>query len=325
MTTTVIYGGIEVRWRVSPNLTGKHYLRSVPGLFILNPLEYISKYKEQGFIDIETNFTFKGDSFIETRGIIFGRTPQYQLKIEEAWDKVSDLFKFVKIYSLQYDLNYRHFHSFADAERLTKSNIAPKSVPYFGMHEHRYLTFLKWTDFIKIDKAKARGLQIPVHREIFLDAFSADFEGDYRKSILYFCMACETKLSEILFNKYEELKSKNKLPHSMSGPEGEKDPVYEILKKDKWQFKFKLHEQYIYLFGTSLLIENKTLYDNLCRLYNTRNKIVHEGEIKTPTSQLLTIDNSGSNQALDLAIDFFNWLGDESFQIFKNRKVIIVK
>lgn len=325
MTGTAIYGGIGVRWRISPKLKAKYYLKSVPGLFLLNPLEYISNYIEQGFVDIENDFTFKGESFIETRGIIFGRTPQYRLKTEDAWDKVAELFKFIKVYSLQYDLNYRHFHSFSDAERLMKSNVIPNTVLNFGMYEYRFATFLKWQDFIKIDKAKARGLQMPVHREIFLDAFSADFEGDYKKAILYFCMACETKLSEKLFNKYEDLKSKNKLPRAMKDSGGTKDPVYEILKRDKWQFKFKLHEHYIYLFGTSLLIENKTLYDNLCRLYHTRNKIVHEGEIKVPTNQLLTIDNSGSNLALDFSIDFFDWLGDKSFQIFKNRKMTIVK
>ncbi len=326
MSGLLVYGGIEVRWRITPGLTAKYNLKSIPGLSILNPLEYISTYNKYHFIDLESDVIFKEDGYIETKGILFARSPQFKLTTEATWDKVSELFRFVKAYSLQYDLNYKFFHSYSDSfGKVRKSNVLPDNVPEFGMHEHRYVTFLKWADFIKIDKLKARGQQIPVYREIFLDAASAHFENDYRKSILYFCMACETKVSEKLFDRYEELKKKGKLPHTINESGQTKDPVYEILKKDKWQFKFKIHEQYTYLFDKSIRTENKILYDNLLRLYNTRNKIVHEGEIKIPNNDLLTIDSSGSNKSFDLAIEFLNWLGDPSFKILSGRKFILVK
>lgn len=326
MTGLLVYGGISVRWKIRPKLTAKYFLKSIPGLFILNPLEYISTYNQQGFIDLESDFMFKGDAYLDTTGIIFGRMPQCKLKMEETWDQVSEFFKFIRVYSLQYDLNYKHFHSFIEPpDRLKKSNVLPDEINEFGLHEHRHLTTLTWTDLIKIDKIKARGQFIPVHREIFLDAASAHFENDYRKSILYFCMACETKVLEKLFDRYEELKAKGKLPHTINESGQTIDPVYELLKKDKWQFKFKLHEHYMYLFGTSIRTENKVLYDNLIQLYNTRNKIVHEGEIKVPKNDLLTIDSVGSNKSFDFAIDFASWLGDTSFKVFSGRKFIIVK
>ncbi|MCZ8216250.1 MAG: HEPN domain-containing protein, partial [Cyclobacteriaceae bacterium] len=263
---------------------------------------------------------------LDTTGILFGRTSQCRLKMEDAWDQVSELFKYIRVYSLQYDLNYKQFHSFFEPiERLRKSSVLPKEIHEFGLQEHRYLTNLTWTDFINIDKRKSRGQLIPVHREIFLDAASAHFENDYRKSILYFCMACETIVSEKLYEKYEELKKRRKLTHNINEAGQTKDPIYEILRKDKWQFRFKIHEQYTYLFNTSIRTEKRELYENLIKLYNTRNKIVHEGEIKVPNNDLLTIDSSGSNQAFDFTIEFWDWLGDTSFKVFSGRKYILVR
>src|SRR5258708_443931 len=122
MIELIVYGGIGVRWRIGPNLTAKYYLKSVPGLFILNPLEYISIYDKHGLVDIELNFMFKGEGYLDTAGIIFGRTSQFKLETEEAWDQVSEFFKYVRVFSLQYDLNYKHFHSFSDpVDKLKKT------------------------------------------------------------------------------------------------------------------------------------------------------------------------------------------------------------
>jgi len=187
------------------------------------------------------------------------------------------------------------------------------------------VTNLKWADFVKIDKAKSKGVLISIYREIFLDAVSAHFDYDYRKSILYFCMACETVVSAKLHERYEELKKKGKLKYTVSDSGLTKDPIYEILRTNKWQFKFKIHEHSLCLFDKSLKIDDQKLYDNLVKLYNTRNKIVHEGEIKLAKSNLLTIDKLGSNEAFDFTIDLFSWLGDKSLEIFKRRKFILVK
>jgi hypothetical protein len=278
-------------------------------------------YINQGFTDSGAGFTFKGDSFIETTGLIFGKTSKYNLDSEKGRQQLSELLKYMRTYSLQYDLTYNPKTTLSDAERLTKSRLPLQNRDELVMYEYQYATFLKWTDFTKIDKARSRGKAVPIHKEIFLDAFSAYFESDYRKAILYFCIACEIKLSEKLFVRYEELKKKDRLKHIVH-ESADQDFVYELLRREKWQFKHKLHEHYVYLFDRSLLTENKSLYDSLLTLYKTRNKIAHEG--KTNEDQL-AINSSGSSQALNFAIEFFDWLGDESLNIFKNQKEVLMK
>lgn len=80
MAALIIYGGIGVRWRISQKLTAKYYLKSIPGLFILNPLEYETIYKHHGFIDFEHDFTFKDESFFDTTGIVFPENTRLQTR-----------------------------------------------------------------------------------------------------------------------------------------------------------------------------------------------------------------------------------------------------
>jgi hypothetical protein len=137
-------------------------------------------------------------------------------------------------------------------------------------------------------------------------------------------MASEIHVSTIIENQYQTLLTKDKLKTALLNPStGEKkDPIFELLQENRWQFKNKLHQHFLYLFNRSLLVENKTLYDNLISLYETRNKIVHQGYIDGPNKRkLLALDRFGSGSAIDLTISLFSWLGDDSLMIFNNRKL----
>jgi hypothetical protein len=113
------------------------------------------------------------------------------------------------------------------------------------------LTFLHWTDLTQINKIRIGGKDIPIAKEIFLDAFEAHLRKDFRKSILYFAMACEISVSTVLETKYQTLLTKRKLKNAIKNPStgNYKDPVFDLLQENKWQFKTKLHQQFLYLFN----------------------------------------------------------------------------
>lgn len=104
-----------------------------------------------------------------------------------------------------------------------------------------------------------------------------------------------------------------------------KDPVFEVLQGNKWHFRFKLHEHFLYLFKRSLAIENRSLFEKVLKLYATRNKIAHEGYIKVPKNGLLNLNSDGSEEAFDIVIELFAWLGDSSLNIFRKRHLEIIR
>jgi hypothetical protein len=85
------------------------------------------------------------------------------------------------------------------------------------------------------------------------------------------------------------------------------DPVYEYLAKDD-KLKTLLHETALYVLGKSMLLENKTLYDQCIKIYRTRSKIAHGEPIK-PNDGCLPINHQGATQAIFWVIDTFRWFG----------------
>jgi hypothetical protein len=87
-----------------------------------------------------------------------------------------------------------------------------------------------------------------------------------------------------------------------------KDPVFDLISATDRMGRL-LHEQPLYLVRKSLLLENEALYAKALVLYNTRNKIMHEGG--PPDEQNpLPIDDRGAWTACNTARDVLAWFGD---------------
>lgn len=300
------FHGIVIRWKIKPNSSSLLALKSIPGLCILNPNAFSGCYKRNGSLP-ERPFRLNGGSvFVETSGLVIGMKSNYKfnpMQPDPLLNELKTLFQYVRSASLQYDIDYRWMGSFHVA---TKEDLASRRVPvvnqkYIGTQSSSMLTSLDWDDFVTLDKQLASGQSTSVESDLMMDAIDAHFSGDFRRSMLYFCMAAEVAVSSKL-----EIGAM-RLPAN--------DPIYKLLST-KWNFSHKLHEHYLYLFKKSLLQDDKDLYDELLKLYQTRNKIVHQGGgIQTA----LPFDRAGSDKAFDLVIQLFEWLGDKRLGVFKKR------
>lgn len=274
-------------------------------------------------------FKLKNEIFLRISGIIIGGNIKINGNKSEAvteiLNNVSNLFKDIRTITNQYDLDFRS-HSWmlqhGDFKpRMSRSKIEYSNIQEIGMAEYIFQTYFDWDEIKKIDKIRAKGILLPIYRELMLDSIEALLSQDYRKAILYACMACESNVSYKLLDKYLGLKKRKKLKYSFTNAKSGDidDPVYkELNKSDK--FSNKIHEQSLYILNKSLLVENEKLYQGMINMYKTRNKIVHEGEVKNyHDKNLLSIDEKGAEKAIEYSIGFFNWLGENDFDIFKKR------
>ena len=97
---------------------------------------------------------------------------------------------------------------------------------------------------------------------------------------------------------------------------GLKDPIFDHLNKTS-QIKFVLHEKLLYTTGKSLLIENESLYQSAIKLYNTRNKIVHNWKVENEKN-ILIIDSTGSKEAYNTVIKLACWLGFSHYDLIQD-------
>jgi hypothetical protein len=156
----------------------------------------------------------------------------------------------------------------------------------------------------------------PVFDTLLTDASRAGLEADYRHAILYAAMAVEVLARVHLDELYEQLLASPRpgnafRVHDVSMSNGQlkrTDPVYDVVANGT-DFKRLLHERPLYLLGRSLLVEKKPLFDLATRLYQTWNKIVHEGEPPETATHCLPLDRDGASQALRCASSVFAWFG----------------
>lgn len=301
-----VFHGIDIRWKIKPNSSSLLASKSIPGLCILNPYVFSGCYKRNGNLP-ERPFRLNGGAvFVETSGLVIGMKSNYKfnpMRPDPLLNELKNLFHFVRSASLQYDIDYRWMGSF---NVVTNEDLASRRVPvvnqkYIGTQSSSMLTSLDWDHLVTLDKQLASGQSTSVESDLMMDAIDAHFSGDFRRSMLYFCMAAEVAVSLKL-----EIGAK-RLPSN--------DPIYKLLST-KWNFRHKLHEHYLYLFKKSLLQDDKDLYDDLVKLYRTRSKIVHEGG---DSQTALAIGRTGSDKAFDMVIQLFEWLGDKRLGVFKKR------
>jgi hypothetical protein len=159
----------------------------------------------------------------------------------------------------------------------------------------------------------------PIQEVLLLDAIAAHRERNFRTAILYAAMSTEVALGSVIDAAYERIIGNPidarfrvvGLPQA-GGRLVYKDPVYERLRS-RSDFSVLLHELPLYVLHRSLLMEDESLFQRAKRLYATRNKIVHSGELtEEDTIKLHLFDEAGSMDALKTAVHLFVWLGERT-------------
>ena len=75
-----------------------------------------------------------------------------------------------------------------------------------------------------------------------------------------------------------------------------------------------------------MLIEDESLYQKALRLYRTRNKIVHRGELPSADEgSLFKINESGAKEAMNCAKEVIKWFGVTEDYIIPGLGFIAVK
>lgn len=83
------------------------------------------------------------------------------------------------------------------------------------------------------------------------------------------------------------------------------DPIYDLLRKRN-DFSVKLHELPLYLVGHSLMLNDRATLDTLRRLYATRNKIVHAGQVD---ATVLSLSGESVVESWNAVQSLLLWLG----------------
>jgi len=97
--------------------------------------------------------------------------------------------------------------------------------------------------------------------------------------------------------------------HQAGGVTVRKDPIYERLQ-NRSDFTVLINELSLYVLGRSLLMEDQVLFASAKRLYSTRNRIVHSGELpENDSNSTYSLDEGGAMASLRTAVSLFAWLG----------------
>jgi len=157
------------------------------------------------------------------------------------------------------------------------------------------------------------GFSPPASVLVMLDALLAAVDQDFRKALLYSAIAVESLASTTLAEAYDHVLATNdkrcrvvEIPVS-GGRNARKDPIYESLGEDN--FSRMLHERPLYLLGRSLSLEDPATFTKALKLYKTRNKLAHVGEVPL-SAEAFEVSEEGARAGLQTATQVLNWLGD---------------
>ncbi len=277
---------------------------------IINPLLISDEYFARGFIG---NFImYNKKVFFSTKGIILKTNNNQRPNTAESYkiaDLVAEYLVNLRYASRQVRISLNDFIQSIISEPTIKLTHNPLPSP-----QHRIIPV--WQSHIStaIDKQKLlsaealmnKNIKMQPHNEIALDAYESYMGGDYRKTILYSAMSMEMLLNlqhDLSYKKIISSKSINKKYRvkKLSNEIFNREPVLEnLMKSARYNFKMLLHEVPLYIYNYTFRYENQRLYEDINILHNTRNKIVHTGQIFTDKKEkLLPLSNDGAIKALE--------------------------
>lgn len=318
------------RFRIKKDSPQKIILKSFMNNYLINPLYYKNIYGGKKLKAIE----FHEDLFLEV-GVLIFEIINYDDESSVHYD-LGDFFpKFVsQVRWKSQQTSIDHYNPFFMAESESEFELLPVSIKrhYF---ENSQLNSVLFNNLIQIDhliEADDRifnNFEIPVYEEILLDAKAGLVMNDYRKTITYSTIALESMLSakieEFYIDKKLNSQSSVKYRFRSKNSKGKNvvlDPIYRKLKSIN-SFSLLLNELPLYVMNKSLFYENENLYQSALKLYRTRNKIVHLGDIPQENEKnFLTIDKEGAQEAYKTVLEIFRWMGIEDFEFISPGKLL---
>jgi hypothetical protein len=269
------------------------------GFKLLNPLALT-------IIDFDNSFdegsasvmNVKSTAFVGTRKLAFLAPPDSSGKgpdriVGRIADKITSFLKQLRTISRQSNIRASIDIAYYKDYDMEPRLIFPE--PIEKVHIARWLWESAITNAqVQLACNEVVNPSLPVFEDLLVDALGALRDEDFRRSLLYSGISCEVATSIILDEAVKPL--------------GKNDKIFAALSSR--ELKNKLQAATLYVLGRSLLDEDKSLYDEVIKLYDTRGKIAHSGTADTDSSRpMFEVSREGAKAGLSVAIRLVNWLG----------------
>ncbi len=327
-------------WLIHKDDPIAYTLQSRPGWSFITPLMLPLIEKEQRTLSRQTMHAMLGDSVLIQTDMLLFSSPETFKDSTEAEEFAQYLRTFagnLRHASKQVEVNGEFVFT---TNHSVEQQVLEGTIPSFpsaspgAIYFKKYYidTAITWKEVERADMTLANN-SLPVFGTLFLDAIQAFIERDYRRTILYSAIAIETLAATKLDEIYKSLLDAGdpsgtlrivSIPRS-GNTTIKKDPIYTALS-DTDKFSYLLHEMPLYLLRRSILIENEALYQKALKLYRTRNKIVHRGELPLAgENNFFKVNESDAKEALNCAKGVIKWFSITDDYIIPERGFIVAK
>jgi hypothetical protein len=316
-----------LHWKIKRRSKSEHKFLSRDNFIILNPYHYSKAYSKYGLLG-NFNINLKDNCLITTNGILVRYNDNQEIQFNELFDYMASFLRVLRHQSMQAEIKANgYINSMYSDGDVTRAKLENRVIDDIAMRSLYYNTMIVWQNIIDSDKSLFNKKMPPVYEEILLDALSALTSNQYDKTILFSAISIESMLA-ITFDKQYELilKKKDNIRYRVtkSYKDTFKDSIYEALTSGT-DFKKLLHQIPLYLSNKSILIDNEKLYQNLIRLYSTRNKIVHWGApIDEDSTKRIELNEKGARLAFEIMLDTYLWMGITRFEILRQWKFVTI-
>lgn len=313
----------NVYWRIGQNDPLRFSSRTFKDWYLINPLAYLSINShlpaDERDLTARCGHLIGDSALVEANGLMFEVPNEFDMGDANA-DHIGELINqfMVRLRSISHQVHLSGvsemimgLHEIDEYPEV----LFPEAVGVGGVRHHIVDTAITIAEMEEADRQSVEYTP-PVFHTLILDGIQALQEKNYRTAILYAAMSIETisaakldaaycaAISDSNNPKYRMINQTNE-----NGKVEKKDPVYKQLS-NRTEFRTLLHEQPLYLLERSLLIDDKPLYDRAIRLYKTRNKVVHRGELPEDQNEYFDIGEAGARTAIECAIHIFHWFGE---------------
>jgi hypothetical protein len=293
------------------------HLKSIK-LTFYNPLFFLDEYAKRGFIG--TFFQIGHNYYLSTKGLIFGLNERTILSETEIAKSITKLMLKLRYISKQINISKDSVILIDTFNRALRSaSIEPITLDHAKVQRYIHSSRIDHKKIKIADKHLINGIEEKSYNEIALDAFESFINLDYRKCILYSAISSEVFLKHIYSDAYRKLLSNNKTnkrfrvvaePTSKT----DKEPIFEHLIEDsKYRFEILLHELPLYIYMFTFRYDYPSLYEKLNILHDTRNLIVHHGQIISNSKnkkKYLELNDKGAIESFNILKSLYNKFND---------------
>ncbi len=302
-----------IEWNIHKSDPPFISLESLPGWSLINPLLYPELLSENNQSPFWMEALYNDEVLLKTNTVLLTNHQTIDINtLTFLFSYFPDFLSSLRLASKQVELARIHYGgcSLSPQEKTLPDLHFPDPVPNNSLYisSYRLQTAVTMNHIKQADSNIVKGY-FPVHGMMLLDAILAFLDRDDRRTIIYAAMSVEL-ISEKKI--HESGKPKRK------GRQGES--TVERL----------LHRQSLEVLGKSLLQDNPSLYQMIEKLYRTRNKLVHGGQLPTSDEffQIESIEAKVMGKealfVIRYANEVFKWFGEEDDFIPKPRHIEVL-